>query len=41
VRGVLSRLHGWTGDPARAAQHVLDGFTELGVRPDVPDGCAA
>jgi 2-haloacid dehalogenase len=38
VRGLLSRLHGWTGDPAHAAQHVLDGFTELEVHPDVPDG---
>lgn len=38
VRGLLSRLPGWTGDPAHAAQHGLGGFTELEVRPDVPDG---
>jgi 2-haloacid dehalogenase len=41
LRGLLTQLHGWTGDPAHATQHVLDGFTDLDVHPDVPDGIRA
>jgi 2-haloacid dehalogenase len=38
LRGLLSRLPGWTGDPAAGAKRVLDGFTHLDVHPDVPAG---
>ncbi|MFK4101031.1 haloacid dehalogenase type II [Streptomyces sp. NPDC019531] len=38
VRTVLSGLEGWSGDEEGAVQHVLDGFTQLDVHPDVPDG---
>ncbi|MEV6949905.1 HAD family hydrolase [Streptomyces sp. NPDC051172] len=35
---MLSGLEGWAGDGAAAARHILDGFAELDVHPDVPDG---
>jgi 2-haloacid dehalogenase len=38
LRGLLAQLHGWTGDAAAAAQHILEGFGSLDVHPDVPDG---
>ena len=38
LRDLFAGLHHWDGDPARAAQQVLDGFAELDVHPDVPDG---
>lgn len=38
LRGLLAQLHGWTGDPTAATTHVLDGFTDLDVHPDVADG---
>ncbi len=34
-------LSGWSGDVDEAARHVLDGFAELDVHPDVPDGVQA
>ncbi|MEV6940755.1 haloacid dehalogenase type II [Streptomyces sp. NPDC051172] len=37
VRAVLSGLEGWAGDGEAAARHILDGFADLGVHPDVPD----
>ncbi|MFF1723715.1 haloacid dehalogenase type II [Streptomyces sviceus] len=38
VRSVLSGLDGWAGDSEAAARHILNGFAELDVHPDVPDG---
>lgn len=38
LRDLFTDLHGWDGDPVDAARHVLDGFAELEVHPDVPDG---
>ncbi|MFF4357059.1 haloacid dehalogenase type II [Streptomyces sp. NPDC001604] len=38
VRTLLSGLEGWTGDGEAAARHILDGFPQLSVHPDVPDG---
>jgi 2-haloacid dehalogenase len=38
VRAVLSGLEGWAGDSEAAARHILDGFSDLDVHPDVPDG---
>ncbi|MDQ0798325.1 haloacid dehalogenase type II [Streptomyces sp. B1I3] len=38
VRAVLSGLEGWAGDGEAAARHILDGFADLDVHPDVPDG---
>lgn len=38
LRGLLSQLHGWSGDPAEAAEQVLAGLRELDVHPDVPGG---
>src|SRR2546425_184117 len=38
LRGLLAQLRGWRGDAAHAAKQVLDGFTDLAVHPDVPDG---
>lgn len=38
LRGLLAQVHGWSGDAAAAAAHVLDGFASLEVHPDVPDG---
>jgi 2-haloacid dehalogenase len=38
VRAVLSGLAGWAGDGEAAARHILDGFANLEVHPDVPDG---
>ncbi|MGW4194988.1 haloacid dehalogenase type II [Streptomyces sp. NPDC005004] len=37
LRTLLSGLEGWTGDEEAAARHILDGFSQLGVHPDVPD----
>jgi 2-haloacid dehalogenase len=41
VRALLPGLEGWSGDIEEAARHVLDGFAELEVHPDVPDGVRA
>ncbi|MFJ9012760.1 haloacid dehalogenase type II [Streptomyces canus] len=38
VQTVLSKLEDWTGDDEAAAQHILEGFTDLDTHPDVPDG---
>ncbi|WP_433476378.1 haloacid dehalogenase type II [Spirillospora sp. CA-142024] len=38
LRGLLTGLPGWDGDAGGAAAHILDGFADLGVHPDVPDG---
>lgn len=38
LRTLLSGLEGWTGDEEAAAKHILDGFSELDVHPDVPGG---
>ncbi|MFF4801030.1 haloacid dehalogenase type II [Streptomyces sp. NPDC001351] len=38
VRTLLSGLEGWTGDAEAAARHILDGFAQPAVHPDVPDG---
>ncbi|MFI2644309.1 haloacid dehalogenase type II [Streptomyces sp. NPDC018610] len=38
VRALLSGLEGWAGDDEAAARHILDGFADLDVHPDVPDG---
>lgn len=38
LRELLGQLRGWDGDAAAATEHVLDGFAELEVHPDVPDG---
>jgi len=38
LRVVLSRVDGLHGPLDAAASHVLDGFGELAVHPDVPDG---
>ncbi|GAA2117747.1 haloacid dehalogenase type II [Actinomadura napierensis] len=38
LRGLLTALPRWEGDAARAAAHILDGFADLTVHPDVPDG---
>lgn len=38
LRALLSGVAGGAGDVEAAARHVLDGFAELGVHPDVPDG---
>ncbi|WP_251060478.1 haloacid dehalogenase type II [Streptomyces sp. ISL-100] len=38
IRALLPRVPGWSGDVEQAARHVLAGFTELEVHPDVPDG---
>ncbi|MFF7213055.1 haloacid dehalogenase type II [Streptomyces sp. NPDC008238] len=38
VRVLLTASPGWSGDAEDAARHVLEGFTELTVHPDVPDG---
>lgn len=35
---LLTQLPDWDGDPAAAANHVLDAVAELDVHPDVPDG---
>ncbi|WP_374224657.1 HAD family hydrolase [Streptomyces sp. ISL-99] len=34
----MPRVPRWSGDVEQAARHVLAGFTELEVHPDVPDG---
>jgi 2-haloacid dehalogenase len=41
LRGLLTALEGWSGDAEAAARHVLDGFGELEVHPDVPGGVRA
>ncbi|TDC83193.1 haloacid dehalogenase type II [Actinomadura sp. 7K507] len=41
LRGLLADLPGWEGDATDAAAHILDGFADLGVHPDVPDGVRA
>jgi len=41
LRALLPGIEGWTGDAEAAARHVLDGFAELEVHPDVPDGVRA
>jgi 2-haloacid dehalogenase len=39
LRAVLSSRAGeWTGDVEGAVRHVMDGFGQLDVHPDVPDG---
>ncbi|MEU5312288.1 haloacid dehalogenase type II [Streptomyces sp. NPDC021562] len=38
LRVLLSGLEGWAGDEEAAARHILDGFSELDVHPDVPAG---
>jgi 2-haloacid dehalogenase len=38
LRTLLAGLPGWRGDLGDAVEHVLDGFAELRVHPDVPDG---
>ena len=38
LRVLLTDLPGLTDDPQDLAEHVLDGFTELDVHPDVPTG---
>ncbi|WP_369387146.1 haloacid dehalogenase type II [Streptomyces sp. CG1] len=38
ARMLLSGLEGWEGDEQAAAKHILDGFSQLDVHPDVPDG---
>lgn len=38
LRTLLSGLGEWTGDEEAAAGHILDGFSQLDVHPDVPDG---
>lgn len=38
ARTLLSGLEGWEGDEQAAAKHILDGFSQLDVHPDVPDG---
>jgi 2-haloacid dehalogenase len=38
LRDLFAGLHGWRGDPADAARHVLEGFGELDLHPDVADG---
>lgn len=41
LRGLLAAVPGWDGDAGRAAAHILDGLTGLGVHQDVPDGVRA
>ncbi|WP_207928844.1 haloacid dehalogenase type II [Actinomadura sp. 6K520] len=41
LRGLLTGLPGWDGDASRAAGHILDGFADLDVHPDVADGVRA
>lgn len=41
VRALLSGLADWTGNSADAVRHVVGGFAELDVHPDVPDGVRA
>ncbi|MFE9651260.1 haloacid dehalogenase type II [Streptomyces sp. NPDC006365] len=38
LRSLLPGVKGWAGDVEAAARHVLDGFAELVVHPDVPEG---
>jgi 2-haloacid dehalogenase len=38
LRDLLSRQSGWDGDQDEAVRHVLSGFAELRVHPDVADG---
>lgn len=38
LRALLSGLEGWAGDEEAAARHILDGFSQLDVHRDVPDG---
>ncbi|NBM18528.1 haloacid dehalogenase type II [Streptomyces sp. GC420] len=41
IRGLLSTAGGRSGDVEEAARHVLEGFAELEVHPDVPDAVRA
>ncbi|MFG2526241.1 haloacid dehalogenase type II [Streptomyces sp. NPDC048527] len=41
IRALLPGVEGWSGDVEDAARHVLEGFAELEVHPDVPDGVLA
>ncbi|OLT10485.1 haloacid dehalogenase, type II [Actinomadura sp. CNU-125] len=41
LRSLLTGLDGWAGDARRAAAHVVSGFTDLDVHPDVPDAVRA
>lgn len=41
LRELLTGLEGWSGDAEAAVRHVLDGFGELEVHPDVPGGVRA
>ena len=38
LRALLSGLEGWAGNEEAAARHILDGFSQLDVHPDVADG---
>jgi 2-haloacid dehalogenase len=38
LRGLLSAIDGWQGDPGHAAAYILDAFDDLDVHADVPDG---
>lgn len=38
LRALLAGLPGWDGDAGDAAAHILDGFADLAVHPDVPGG---
>lgn len=41
LRDLLDGSADWDGDSSAAAAHVLDGFGDLDVHPDVPDGVRA
>jgi 2-haloacid dehalogenase len=41
LRAVLSGRKDWSGDPAAAAAHVLDGFAQLPLHPDIDPGVRA
>lgn len=38
LRALLPGLDGWHGDLDHAVARILDGFGDLGVHPDIPDG---
>lgn len=41
LHALLPRVEGWSGDPEIAAEHLVGGFADLGVHPDVPGGVRA
>lgn len=41
IRALLPSVPGWSGDVEEAARHVLAGFADLDLHPDVPDGVRA